>query len=106
MLSSVILPAMVSIKVNYEGWTKQQVFDFLNDQNLGYDDYVDYLYNLSVDHPLYILEYALGYAQYSELFSQVKAKQGSVFNLKSFYTQYLSYGPAYYDMIKSRMLGD
>ncbi|MDO4567485.1 MAG: DUF885 family protein [Clostridia bacterium] len=105
MITSVILPAIASIGVNAYGWDETAVFNTLAQLGMPYGDYANYVFELAVDHPMYILEYALGYAQYRELYDACRSAAGSGFDRIAFCEEYLSYGPAYFDMLAERMLG-
>lgn len=106
ILSGVLLPAMISIGVNAEGWSKADIMNYLKDYGLDYDDYAEYYYNISVAIPTYTLDYALGYAGFYDIYNAYREKMGKKFSLREFHEKYLNIGPAYFDMIKERLIGE
>ncbi len=105
VIGDVLMPAAVSIGVNAYGWSEQEVKAFLEDYGMTDPTTVTLYYQLAVDAPTYALEYALGYTQFFDILESYRRQKGVRFNLKEFHEEYLNIGPAYFDMVKDRLLG-
>ena len=104
VIGDVLMPAVVSIGVNAYGWSEQEVKAFLEDYGMTDPTTVAFYYQLSIDAPTYALEYALGYIQFFDILESYRKQKGVRFNIKEFHEEYLNIGPAYFDMVKDRLL--
>ena len=93
----------VDLGVNYEGWTVEDVGEFLEmylgDTSLAHD-----LYELAVNDPGIYLQYYVGELELTDLYDEAKELLDDDFNEKEFHEFFLSVGPTYYDIIRERML--
>lgn len=98
-----VLPAIISILVNYYGYTDEALENAIS--GLGFEGaYVASIYyNLVVDQPYYFFEYAIGYCQMAQLYRGLKEELGESFDLASFLKTYLDLGPSNFDLIQERM---
>ena len=103
MASNALLLAITSIKVNYEGMEPEDLKEYLSAFGLGEDMYVDLLFEYAVNMPFYALSYAVGYAQLASLMRSLSADMGENYVQKDVLTQYLNYGPAYFNLLRERM---
>ncbi len=104
VIGDVLMPAVVSIGVNAYGWSEQEVKAFLEDYGMTDPSTVAFYYQLAIDAPTYALEYALGYIQFFDILESYRKQKGVRFNIKEFHEEYLNIGPAYFDMVKDRLL--
>lgn len=103
MLSNAILPSILSIYVNYHGYTKEEVRTYLEQYGLSQDAYVDLYYALAVDSPFQTLRYGIGYAELSAMMQRMSETQGEMFDQRETLDYYLKLGPAYYSLLFERM---
>ena len=103
MAGNAMLLAMTSIKVNYEGMEPDDLKEYLSTYGLGNDAIVSLLYSYAVNMPFYSFSYALGYTQLAGMMRSLSADLGEAYVQKDVLTQYLSYGPAYFNLLQERM---
>ncbi|MEG1525111.1 MAG: DUF885 family protein [Clostridia bacterium] len=103
MLSSAIIPAVVSILVNCYSYSKESVKTFLSGLGLTDEAYTDSYFNLAVNQPYYTFSYAIGYSQLMSLLRDAQTDLGDSFDQKNFLKTYLDFGPCYFNLVKERM---
>lgn len=101
-----ILPAIISILVNYYGYSKDGVENALTGMGLD-GEYGEYFtstfYDTVIDQPYYFFNYAIGYAQLAQLYREVKDDLDESFDMAAFLKAYLDLGPGNFDLIKEKM---
>ncbi len=100
IVTNILIPGYVSIKVNHDGWTKQDISDYLAGYMISNDDYVDLLYEYAVDVPLYFFNYAMGFTNTMRIYNEVDPSNDQ--QLKQFLEEYLSCGPCYFDVLNEK----
>lgn len=103
LASNSLLLAISSIKVNYEGMEPDDLKEYLSAFGFGEDMYVDLLYEYAVNMPFYAFSCAVGYTQLASLMRSLSADMGENYVQKEVLTQYLNYGPAYFNLLRERM---
>lgn len=103
MLFNSIIPAMLSILVNYYGYSETAAENYLTGIGLDGEALASYYYNLVVDQPYYFLEYAVGYCEIAQLYRDEQDTLGDRFDLGTFLKTYLNLGPAYYEQLREQM---
>jgi len=103
ILSDAILPSIVSILVNYYGYEREDVQEYLTQYNLQKDTYVDLYYDYAVTCPYSALRYGIGYAQFAALMRDISASMGEQYLQKNVQQRYLDFGPSYFHLIQERM---
>ena len=98
-----ILPAIVSIQVNYYGYTKEAVENKITEMGLDGKYIASIYYNMVVDQPFYYFDYAIGYCQLAQLYRDTKNELGDKFELPVFLKTYLDLGPGSFDLIKEKI---
>lgn len=100
----------LSIRVNYFGDSLVTAFQTFNEtlNQMGYgiaqDSFTSaYFDPYIVGNPFYGMTYAYGYARIIELHDIAKTTMGSKYDQKTFDTQYLSYGPTYFNLLADRL---
>lgn len=96
---NIFMPAYISIMVNYYGWDKDDVSDFITPYGLG--DAVDIFYEYAITMPTYAMSYAIGYSYLSSIFNSVAPYKDE--DIRAFFEKYLSYGPTYMDIVMEYM---
>lgn len=102
IFSNALLPATVSILVNYYGYSEKAIVTYVSGLNLS-EEYADFYYDLAIDQPYYALEYAVGYAQLSKLMRDAEMDLGDDFDRSEFLQAYLDLGPGYFNLLSERM---
>lgn len=102
MLNS-ILPAIMSILVNYYGYTEEALINAVS--GYGFDgEYISSIYYKAViDQPYYFFDYAIGYSQMAQLYRETQNELGDKFDMASFLKTYLDLGPGSFDLIKEQI---
>lgn len=103
MILNVLLPAIVSIYVNYYDYNEDGVKLFLSSLNIGSEAYTGIYYDLAVQQPLYMFNYASGYCQLAALMRDAEETIGESFDRRAFLKAYLDLGPGYFNLIQERM---
>ena len=100
MIGNLLLPAIVSIEVNYVGKSADDMFD-LTSAYFGDEaatELKDIYYDYAVENPFYFLEYAMGYSIYQQKLREAEDICGASFDLRSFHETYLNIGPTYFNI--------
>ena len=102
-IANSILPAIISILVNYYGYSDEALENAIT--GLGFDGkYVASIYyNIVIDQPYYFFDYAIGYCQLAQLYRDAANELGDRFDMSAFLKTYLDLGPANFELIKERM---
>ena len=102
VLRDSILPAIISIMVNYYGYSEEALGNYL--AGIGFNkESAPLYYNMVVDQPYYFFAYAVGYAQMAQLYRDESNDMGANFDMSAFLTTYLNLGPGNFDLIKEQM---
>lgn len=99
-IGNLLLPAIVSIEVNYFGKSVDDMFD-LTSAYFGDEaatELKDIYYDYAVENPFYFLEYAMGYSIYQQKLREAEDICGASFDLRSFHETYLNIGPTYFNI--------
>ncbi len=99
IFSNIFLPAYCSIMVNCEGWTVDDVMNYLTRYNLGVQEYADIMYEYAVDMPVYAMSYAIGFSFLYDVYTDAHVEGAD--ECRAFFENYLSWGPMYLDMLES-----
>lgn len=100
-LGNLLLPALFSIEVNYNGATEQDIYDECV-QYYGEDgaaELAPIYYQYAVENPFYFLKYAMGYTIYQQEFRKAKDALGYKLDLTEYHKTFLDMGPTYFNFI-------
>lgn len=103
MVFNAILPAMLSILVNYYGYSEEALINYATGIGLVGESIADAYYETVVDQPYYFFEYAIGYSQLDQLYRDEKDNIGEKFDTAAFLKTYLDLGPGYFEQIREQM---
>ena len=103
MVFNSILPAMLSILVNYYGYSEKALQNFITGIGLDGELINSIYYNTVIDQPYYFFEYAIGYSQLAQLYRDEMDSVGEKFDLATFLKTYLDLGPGYYELLREQM---
>ena len=98
-----ILPAIISILVNYYGYSQDGVENALTGMGFDGEYLASIFYNTVIDQPYYFFDYAIGYTQLAQLYREIKDDLGDSFDMAAFLKAYLDLGPGNFDLIKEKM---
>ena len=102
VLANSILPAIISIMVNYYGYSEEALGNYLT--GIGFKkEAAQQFYEMVIDQPYYFFTYAIGYAQIAQLYRDETSDIGASFDMSAFLTTYLNLGPGNFGLIKERM---
>lgn len=99
VLCNIFLPAYISIMVNREGWSFNEVEAYLREINM--DDAADIYYEYAVTMPYYAMSYAIGYAYLFKIYNN--AAPDTPEDHREFFQRYLGFGPTYMDIMLEYM---
>lgn len=94
--------ARAEIGVNYEGWEKSEVYDYVSKFFKINKDTADSIFQSAIETPANTLSYAYGEYIYSTLEENARSLMGDKFVLKDFRTFLLDIGIAPFPVIKER----
>lgn len=95
------LHAVLDLNINYYGWTKEQVAEYLSKYyDLNGTSIVDDLYTTLIANPTNYLEYYVGYLEILKMKNTAEKSLKNKFNLKDFHTFLLDMGPAPFTVIE------
>lgn len=97
IVCNIILPAYISLMVNYNGWEKVDIGDYLKQYGLDDSDYIEIIYEYAINMPDYFFNYGMGFACLYKIYHHENPKTDA--ELKAFFNEYLNLGPCCYDVL-------
>lgn len=98
--ASLGLQACLDVYINYYGWTREKVSDYLSDFYEDPAGIAENIFNAMVENPGNYIAYYVGYLEINNMREIAKTQLGDQFNLKDFHTFLLDLGPAPFDVIQ------
>ena len=99
--STLGLHAVLDLYINYYGWSKEQVAEYLSRYyDLSGSSIADELYSALTANPTNYLEYYVGYLEILNMRNMAEYTLKDHFNLKEFHTFILDIGPAPFTVIE------
>ncbi len=96
----------IDLGIHYEGWTEDDVAEFLSDYGLGDAETVHAVFRAIVSDPASYLPYCIGYMEFKELRDDTEETMGYDFNLKEFHQCILNIGPCSFDILEKYIQKD
>ena len=96
----------IDLGIHYEGWTTDDVTEFLSDYGLDDDETVHSVFRAIVSDPASYLPYCIGYMEFKELRDDTEETMGDDFNLKKFHQCILNIGPCSFDVLEKYIQKD
>ena len=96
----------IDLGIHYEGWTTDDVTEFLSDYGLDDDETVHSVFRAIVSDPASYLPYCIGYMEFKELRDDTEETMGDDFNLKEFHQWILNIGPCSFDVLEKYIQKD
>lgn len=94
------LHACLDIYINYKGWTRDQVKEYLQRYYNQPDSAVESLYDAMVENPANYLSYFVGCMEIRNMREEAESRLGNRFDLKEFHKFILDMGDAPFDVIR------
>lgn len=96
------LIALADIGIHYEGWTKEDLSNFLEENGLGVSDVSDF-YNQLQANPTAFLSYYVGYVQIANLKKDAQEELKNKFNDRDFHEAILKSGAAPFHVVEENV---
>lgn len=96
------LIALADIGIHYEGWTKEDLSNFLEENGLGVSDVSDF-YNQLQANPTAFLSYYVGYVQIANLKKDAQDELKDKFNDRDFHEAILKSGAAPFHVVEENV---
>ena len=98
------ISSALDIAVNYHGFTREQVAEYLAKVGFQSGSAADSLYDALVESPANYLKYYVGCLCFMDLRDAVKEARGEAFSLKEFHKEVLDIGPAPFSVLEKYLL--
>lgn len=96
------LIALADIGIHYEGWTKEDLSNFLEENGLGVSDVSDF-YNQLQANPTAFISYYVGYVQIANLKKDAQEELKDKFNDRDFHEAILKSGAAPFHVVEENV---
>lgn len=100
------LYARIDLGVHYEGWTEDDVHQFLTGYGIDDAEIVHEVFRAIVSDPAVYLPYCIGSLEFKALQDEASEALGDNFNLKDFHEFLLNLGPCQFEIIDKYMEKD
>lgn len=100
MASTLGLQACLDVYINYQGWTQEQVADYLSNYYQDSEELAANIYNAMIKNPTNFLSYYVGFLEFQNMRELAETQLGDKFNAKEFHTFLLDLGSAPFDVIQ------
>ena len=96
----------IDLGIHAEGWTEEDVAEFLSDYGLDDDETVHSVFRAIVSDPASYLPYCIGYMEFKDLQDETADAMGDDFNLNDFHQCILNIGPCSFDILEKYIQKD
>ena len=93
---------LIALGIHYEGWTKEDLSNFLEENGLGVSDVSDF-YNQLQANPTAFLSYYVGYVQIANLKKDAQEELKDKFNDRDFHEAILKSGAAPFHVVEENV---
>lgn len=100
MASKLGLQACLDVYINYQGWTQEQVADYLSNYYQDSEELAANIYDAMIKNPTNFLSYYVGFLEFQNMRELAETQLGDKFHAKEFHTFLLDLGPATFDVIQ------
>jgi len=100
---NLLFPARIDIGVNYEGWSREDVYDYLAGYNIDMQDFADNCYDMAVEIPCYYMPYCIGQIDVTGIITHARDELGDLAALEDIHKAYLDIGPAPFPIVDKYM---
>lgn len=95
-----IVQSRVDLGVNYEGWTREDCVDYLDDYVYGAEELADAIFESVVSDPGLLLPYTVGHIKMIDLREQAEKKLGDDFDAKEYHQLILDTGIVSFEIME------
>lgn len=100
---NILFPSRIDIGVNYEGWTREDTYDYLSGYNLDMQEFADYCYDMAIEIPGYYMPYCIGHLNTDEILADAADELDGAASLLEIHEAYLDIGPAPFPVVSKYM---
>ena len=97
-----LVQARIDIGINYEGWSVEDVEDYLEEKGFNTEIAED-IFTTSIGSPGVYFSYSTGYYEMEELRNKAEEELGSKFEAKEFHKAILDAGPCQFAMLEKKV---
>lgn len=101
MIATHCIYSRTDIGIHYEGWTFDEVSQFLG--QFVSEDSVQLIYQTLLEEPALYLPYSVGYLEFMEMKKNAQFQLSEAFDLKEFHEFILDIGPCSFDLLNKQM---
>lgn len=99
----VLLTARLDIGVNYEGWDRDELKEYMSQFGLQDDELVDAILLSVIDDPANALPYIVGHLEFDKMRLDAMKAIGDSFDLQAFHKVVLDCGPAPFAIVRAEV---
>lgn len=99
---NLLIPSRIDIGVNYENWSREDVYDYLESLGLDYPDFGDSCYDIAIEIPCYYLMYCIGKIETDRILSDAFDQMDDA-TPAEIHDAYLSIGPGPLPIVEKYM---
>jgi uncharacterized protein (DUF885 family) len=100
MIFNLYIPSRIDIGVNYEGWSREDVYEYLNSYGLDDQNYGDGCYDIAVEIPCYYLPYSIGKKETDRIMSELFSELDGTASPLEIHEAYLAAGPGPFSIVE------
>ncbi|MBQ9928128.1 MAG: DUF885 domain-containing protein [Lachnospiraceae bacterium] len=101
--TSLALSAYLDMKIHYDGWNREDVYEYLTDFGVADEAAADEMFDYIVEEPANYMNYFIGYLEMMNLREMAEKNLKDDFDAKEFHDFVLSIGPAPFYIIEDYM---
>ena len=101
--TSLAMSAYLDMKIHYDGWDREDVYEYLEDFGVADQETADEMFDYIVEEPANYMGYFIGYLEMLELRKTAEKKLKDDFDRKDFHDFILRIGPAPFYIIEDYM---
>ena len=92
--------ARIDMGIHYEGWSRDDVYDYMKQNGLNADAAADRIYAIEVSSPGAYLSYSVSYLEMRDLRDYAEKELGDKFNVVEYHKAILDVGPCKFDQLR------
>ncbi|MCR5655697.1 MAG: DUF885 domain-containing protein, partial [Lachnospiraceae bacterium] len=100
---SLAVSAYADLRVNYYGWTREDLADYLTEIGGGDAETADAIFEVVVDMPGEYLNYFIGYLEFLDLRNAVNNTMDKDFDIREYHKKLISLGVAPFPIVREYM---
>lgn len=101
---SLAVSAYADLGVNYYGWSRKELADYLTDIGAGTEETADEIFEVVVDMPGEYLKYYVGYLEFLDIRNTANKILDRDFDIRAFHEYVISLGELPFPLVKERVV--